>query len=64
MPLLGPGLGGSLAVKEEGNRHGGEASLMARTVKNLPAPWETQVRSLGLEDPLKEEMASHSSGLA
>ena len=37
---------------------------MAQTVKNLPAPWETQVQSLGLEDPLEEEMATHSSVLA
>ena len=30
-------------------------------VKNLPAMQETQVRSLGQEDPLKKEMATHSS---
>ena len=30
-------------------------------VKNLPAMWETQVQSLGQEDPLKKEMATHSS---
>ena len=30
-------------------------------VKNLPAVQETWVRSLGLEDPLKKEMATHSS---
>jgi len=33
-------------------------------VKNLPAMWETWVRSLGQEDPLEEEMATHSSSLA
>ena len=33
-------------------------------VKNLPAMQETQVRSLGWEDPLEEEMATHSSILA
>ena len=33
-------------------------------VKNLPAMWENQVRSLGLEDPLEEGMATHSSILA
>ena len=33
-------------------------------VRNLPAMWETQVRSLGQEDPLEEEMATHSSVLA
>ena len=30
----------------------------------LPAMWETQVRSLGQEDPLEKEMATHSSALA
>jgi len=35
--------------------------LVAQMVKNLPAAWETQVRSLGREDPLEEEMATHSS---
>ena len=33
-------------------------------VKNLPATQEMQVRPLGLEDPLKKEMATHSSILA
>ena len=33
-------------------------------VKNLPATWETQVRSLGKEDPLEKEMATHSTILA
>ena len=37
---------------------------MAQTVKNLPALWETWVRSLGGEDPLEKEMATHSSVLA
>ena len=31
---------------------------------NLPAMWETQVRSLGWEDPLEKEMATHSRFLA
>ena len=39
-------------------------SLVAHLVKNLPAVWETWVRSLGWEDPLEEEMATHSSILA
>ena len=39
-------------------------SLMAQTVKNLPAMQETQVRSLGQGDPLEEGMATHSSILA
>ena len=34
---------------------------MAQTVKNLPAMRETQVRSLGQEDPLEKGMATHSS---
>ena len=37
---------------------------MTQVVKNLPAMWETQVRSLGWEDPLKKEMATHPSILA
>ena len=37
---------------------------MAQTVKKLPAMQETQVRSLGQEDPLEKEMATHSSILA
>ena len=37
---------------------------MAQTVKNPPAMRETWVRSLGWEDPLQEDMATHSSILA
>ena len=37
------------------------ASLAAQTVKHLPAMQETQVRSLGWEDPMEKEMATHSS---
>ena len=40
------------------------ASLVAKLVRNLPAMQETQVRSLGREDPLEKEMATHSSILA
>ena len=39
-------------------------SLVAQLVKNLPAKQETQVQSLGQEDPLEKEMATHSSTLA
>ena len=35
-------------------------SLVAQMVKNLPAMWETWVRSLGWEDPLEKEVATHS----
>ena len=41
-----------------------EIFLVAQTVKNMPAVWETQVGSLGQEDPLEKEMATHSSILA
>ena len=37
---------------------------MAQRLKRLPAMWETWVRSLGQEDPLEKEMATHSSILA
>jgi len=40
------------------------ASLVARTIKNLPAMWETWVQSLGQEDVLEKGMATHSSILA
>ena len=41
-----------------------EVSLVAQTVKSLPAMWETWVWSLGGEDPLEKELATHSSILA
>ena len=37
---------------------------VTQVVKCLPAMWKTQVRSLGQEDPLEKEMATHSSTLA
>ena len=40
------------------------ASLVAQMIKCLPAMWETWVWSLGWEDPLEKEMATHSSTLA
>ena len=40
------------------------ASLVAQRLKCLPPMWETQVRSLGWEDPLEKEMAIHSGILA
>ena len=49
-----------MAVVNEGTRlHG--VSLVAQMVKNLPAMQETWVQSLGQEDPLEKEMATHSS---
>ena len=41
-----------------------KASLVAQTVKCLPAMRETRVRSLGWEDLLEKEMAAHSSTVA
>ena len=40
------------------------ASLVAQMVKNLPARWETWIRSLVWEDPLEEGLATHSSIVA
>ena len=42
-----------MTIEKEGS------SLVAQTVKNLPAMQETWVRSLGQEDPLEKEMATH-----
>ena len=39
-------------------------SLVAQMVKHLSTMWETWVRSLGREDSLEKEMATHSSTLA
>ena len=39
-------------------------SLVVQMVKNLPVLGETQVQSLGLEDPLEKGMATHSNILA
>ena len=43
---------------------GFRASLVAQTIKHLPAMRDTQVRSLGGEDPLEKDMTTHSSTLA
>ena len=40
------------------------ASLVAQTIKNLPAMQKTRVQSLGQEDPLEKGMATHTSILA
>ena len=40
------------------------ASCLAQSVRHLPATRETWVRSLGWEDPLEKEMATHSNILA
>ena len=53
---------------EENNRMGKtrdhSTSLVAQMVKRLSIMWETQIRSLGWEDPPEKEMATHSSILA
>ena len=51
-------------LKPGGNRLTLWASLVVQIVKNLPALWETQVRSLGWEDPLEKRMATYPSILA
>ena len=52
-------ISGELLVKE---LSGG--SLVAQMVRHLPTMWETRVQSLGQEDLLEKEMATHSSTLA
>ena len=54
---------GTVAFFDRG-QSSNRTSLVAQTAKNLPAMQETQVRSLGQEDPLEKEMATHSSLLA
>ena len=49
-----------MAIRSQIIREDG-ASLVAQMVKHLPPMWETQVQSLGGEDPLEKEMATHSS---
>ena len=41
-----------------------EKALVAQRLKRLPLMQETRVRSMGWEDPLEKEMATHSSTLA
>ena len=41
-----------------------ELAMVAQRLKRLPVMWETQVQSLGWEDSLEKEMATHSSVLA
>ena len=52
--------GGGISPSLRGQR----ASLVAQLVKNLPAMQETRVQFLGWEDPLENEIATHSSILA
>ena len=54
----------TLSIFFYNQEHHNWASLVAQRLKRLPAMWETWVRSLGQEDPLDKEMATHSSILA
>ena len=63
-PSLIPGLGRSIGEGVGCPLQYSCASLVAQPVKNLPAMWETWVRSLGWEDPLEKGMATLSSILA
>ena len=56
-------LGGS-KITADGDFSSVQASLVAQRLKRLLGMQETQVQSLGLEDPLDKEMATHSSMLA
>ena len=51
-------------VEDRGARYAIANSLLTQMVKSLPAMQETQVQSLGQEDPLEKEMATHYSILA
>ena len=63
-PCLIPGLGRSPGEGIGYSLQYSWASLVIQSVKNLPAMWETCVRSLSWEDPLEEDMATDSSILA
>ena len=60
-PSLIPGSGRSTGEGIDYPLQYSWASLVAQLVKNLPAMWETWVRSLGWEDPLEKGKATHSS---
>ena len=56
-----PGLGRSLGGGHDNPLQYSWASMVAQTVKNSPAIWETWVQSLGWEDLLEKGIATHSS---
>ena len=58
------GVGGLVKTRFGDPPPGPGASLVAQTIQNLPAIWETQVRSLGGEDPPEKGTTTHSSILA
>ena len=49
---------------EQGHEIYNAVTVVAQTVEHLPTIWETRVQSLGHEDLLEKEMATHSSILA
>ena len=51
-------------MKKGDKEYKSNCELLAQRLKHLPEMWETQVRSLGWDDPLEKEMATHSSTLA
>ena len=59
-----PGLGSSPGEGIDYPLQYSWASLVVQMVKNVPAMWDTWVLSLGWEDPLEEDMATHSNILA
>ena len=59
-----PGLGRSAGEGTGYPLQDSWASLLAQLVRNIPAMWETWVRSLGWEDLLEKGKATHSSVLA
>ena len=63
-PSLIPGSGRSTGEGRGYSLQYSWSSLVAQTLKNPPVMWETWVQSLGWEDPLEKEMATHSSILA
>ena len=63
-PALAGGFFTTSATWEISTYKQAKASLVAQMVKRLPTMWQTQVQSLGWEDPLEKEMATHSSALA
>ena len=50
-------------VVNNGELHAKLSSQVAQRLKAMPAMWETWVQSLGQQDPLEKEMATHSSSL-
>ena len=62
---VGGGWEGTFKVAEQWITAWGKCSLVAHTVKNLPAVWETRIPSLvgGGEESLGKEMATHSRNL-